>query len=433
MPDLGTASSPTVSDMGARRDDAAALGWSLHESGMAQIEFRDVSKRYPDGFEAVKGLNLAVEDGQFLVLVGPSGCGKSTALRMVAGLEDITGGELSIGARVVNTLAPRDRDVAMVFQSYALYPHLTVRQNIGFGLRVRGTSKTARDKAVVEAAELLELSAHLDRKPGQLSGGQRQRVAMGRAIVRRPAAFLMDEPLSNLDAKLRGTMRAEITRLQRMTGTTTIYVTHDQIEAMTMGDRVAVLDRGRLQQIGPPRELYERPANLFVASFIGSPTMNMMTAAVIEGGEALAVRGQRMAVGDAALRDRLRRAGLETVVVGVRPEHLALTDDGEAPLSLAARAGVVEHLGATLLARLDPGAGEAEPGVFGIDDEDADDIARQARRDPRGARPCDGPAARRSRARRGGGTPSPPVRPVGRRGHPLTSRQLMPRVQPVTK
>ncbi|MEM8662949.1 MAG: ATP-binding cassette domain-containing protein, partial [Pseudomonadota bacterium] len=243
---------------------------------MAHIAFDNISKRYPDGFKALTDLDLSVSDGEFLVLVGPSGCGKSTALRMVAGLEDITGGTLSIGGKVVNGLAPRDRDVAMVFQSYALYPHLSVRQNIGFGLRVRGVSRAERDQAVIEAAELLELTPHLDRKPGQLSGGQRQRVAMGRAIVRRPAAFLMDEPLSNLDAKLRVSMRAEITRLQSLTKTTTIYVTHDQIEAMTLADRVVVMNRGVVQQVGTPTDIYDMPANTFVAGFIGSPAMNLM-------------------------------------------------------------------------------------------------------------------------------------------------------------
>ncbi len=343
---------------------------------MAPIEFRGVSKRYPDGFMAVRELDLAVEDGQFLVLVGPSGCGKSTALRMVAGLEDITDGELLIGGRVVNALAPRERDVAMVFQSYALYPHLTVRENIGFGLRVRGTSRADRGRAVEEAAALLELTAHLDRKPGQLSGGQRQRVAMGRAIVRRPAAFLMDEPLSNLDAKLRVSMRAEITRLQQLTRTTTVYVTHDQIEAMTMGDRVAVLDRGQLQQIGPPRDLYEAPVNLFVASFIGSPAMNLMSAHIVEGGAALMVRGQRLAVGGGDLPARLARSGGAEVILGIRPEHFVLAGE-DGPMTLAATAGMVEHLGATLLARLDPGAHEDAAARLSFDSDMADDLSRR--------------------------------------------------------
>jgi len=342
---------------------------------VARIEFANVSKRYPDGFEAIEALDLDVADGEFLVLVGPSGCGKSTALRMVAGLEDITGGTLSIGGRIVNALAPRDRDVAMVFQSYALYPHLTVRQNIAFGLRVRGICRAARAKAVEEAAALLELTPHLDRKPGQLSGGQRQRVAMGRAIVRRPAAFLMDEPLSNLDAKLRVSMRAEITRLQSLTSTTTVYVTHDQIEAMTMGDRVAVLDRGRLRQVGPPGILYERPDNLFVASFIGSPAMNLLSAGVGEGGRTIKVRGQTLRVGDDALADRLASV-FPRAIIGVRPEHLALADGPDGPLTLTADAGVVEHLGATLLVHLETGRG-GETDVPDLDAEDADDLARR--------------------------------------------------------
>ncbi|MBV9635016.1 MAG: ATP-binding cassette domain-containing protein [Methylobacteriaceae bacterium] len=241
---------------------------------MAEVVFEHVSKRYADGFEALKALDLAVGDGEFLVLVGPSGCGKSTVLRLVAGLEDITTGVVRIGGRIVNALAPRERNIAMVFQSYALYPHLSVRDNIGFALRVRGTDRAEMRRRVEDVARILELEAHLDRKPARLSGGQRQRVAMGRAIVRSPDAFLMDEPLSNLDAKLRVAMRAEVTKIQRLTGVTTIYVTHDQVEAMTMGDRVAVLDKGVLQQLDTPRALYRHPANLFVAGFIGSPAMN---------------------------------------------------------------------------------------------------------------------------------------------------------------
>ncbi|MEM8550912.1 MAG: sn-glycerol-3-phosphate ABC transporter ATP-binding protein UgpC [Pseudomonadota bacterium] len=342
---------------------------------MATIEFDSVSKRYPDGFQALSELDLAVGDGEFLVLVGPSGCGKSTALRMVAGLEDITEGTLSIAGKTVNALAPRDRDVAMVFQSYALYPHLSVRQNIAFGLKVRGIERSARDKAVTDAAALLDLTPHLDRKPSQLSGGQRQRVAMGRAIVRRPAAFLMDEPLSNLDAKLRVSMRAEITRLQDLTGTTTIYVTHDQVEAMTMGDRVAVLDRGRLQQVGPPRVLYERPDNVFVASFIGSPQMNLMSADVGASGETITVKGQTLTVGDPALSQKLASVGARALV-GVRPEHFSISPTGDGPLTLTAQAGVVEHLGATLLVHLDAGR-EADPDVPSVDAEDADDLGRR--------------------------------------------------------
>src|ERR1700716_2240735 len=243
---------------------------------MAEIEFDDVTKRYDDGFEAVKHFDLDVTDGELMILVGPSGCGKSTALRMVAGLEDISEGELKIGGQVVNEKAPKDRDIAMVFQNYALYPHMTVRQNMGFALQLAKTPQEEIDRKVAEAAKILDLEPHLDRKPANLSGGQRQRVAMGRAIVRNPSAFLMDEPLSNLDAKLRVQMRTEISRIQQRLGTTTIYVTHDQTEALTLGDRIAVMRSGVLQQVGPPGDLYERPVNLFVAGFIGSPSMNFL-------------------------------------------------------------------------------------------------------------------------------------------------------------
>src|SRR3954463_3901569 len=232
---------------------------------MAEITFQNVWKRYPDGFEAVKDMNLRIGDGEFMILVGPSGCGKSTALRMVAGLEDITDGELIIGGERVNELAPRDRDIAMVFQNYALYPHMTVRENMGFALKLAKVPKAEIERKVNDAAEILELRAHLDRKPANLSGGQRQRVAMGRAIVRAPKAFLMDEPLSNLDAKLRVQMRAEVARIQHQLGTTMLYVTHDQVEALTLGDRVAVMRGGLVQQVATPKHLYEQPDNLFVA------------------------------------------------------------------------------------------------------------------------------------------------------------------------
>src|SRR6266511_1089191 len=235
---------------------------------MADITLEHITKRYPDGYEAVKDMNLEIEDGEFVILVGPSGCGKSTALRMVAGLEDITEGEVRIGGDVVNQKAPRDRDIAMVFQNYALYPHMTVRENMGFALKLKGVAKEEIDRQVEEAARILDLQQHLDRKPANLSGGQRQRVAMGRAIVRNPKAFLMDEPLSNLDAKLRVQMRTEVSRIQSRLGTTTVYVTHDQTEAMTLGDRVAVLRGGMLQQVGSAAELYGHPVNLFVAGFI---------------------------------------------------------------------------------------------------------------------------------------------------------------------
>src|ERR671927_162516 len=245
---------------------------------MAEITFQNIWKRYPDGFEAVKHVDLDIGDGEFMILVGPSGCGKSTALRMIAGLEDISEGELIIGGEMVNDLPPKDRDIAMVFQNYALYPHMTVRENMGFALKLAKTDKAEIDRKVQEAARILDLEQHLDRKPANLSGGQRQRVAMGRAIVRDPQAFLMDEPLSNLDAKLRVQMRTEVSRIQSRLGTTTVYVTHDQTEAMTLGDRVAVMRGGVIQQVAAPGVLYEDPVNLFVAGFIGSPAMNFLPA-----------------------------------------------------------------------------------------------------------------------------------------------------------
>src|SRR3954449_12596486 len=254
---------------------------------MAAITLNDVNKIYDDGTRAVSDLNLDVEDGELVVFVGPSGCGKSTALRMIAGLEEVSEGEIKIGDRVVNNLRPRDRDVAMVFQNYALYPHMTVAENIGFALRMRKVPKDEARRRVEETAKILGLAEHLGRKPRQLSGGQRQRVAMGRAIVREPHVFLMDEPLSNLDAKLRVQMRAEISRIQRQLRVTTVYVTHDQVEAMTMGDRVAVLRRGLLQQFDAPQRLYEQPANLFVASFIGSPAMNVLEGSLERAGDGL--------------------------------------------------------------------------------------------------------------------------------------------------
>src|SRR5918998_948483 len=250
---------------------------------MADIVFDKVTKRYDDGFEAVKRLDLEIKDGEFMILVGPSGCGKSTALRMIAGLEDISDGQMRIGGDVVNDKAPKDRDIAMVFQNYALYPHMTVARNMGFALELKGVDRSEIDKKVREAAEVLDLVDHLDRKPANLSGGQRQRVAMGRAFVRDPKAFLMDEPLSNLDAKLRVQMRTVVSRLQNRLGTTTVYVTHDQTEAMTLGDRVAVMRAGIMQQVGSPQELYDDPVNLFVAGFIGSPSMNFMAGELRDG------------------------------------------------------------------------------------------------------------------------------------------------------
>ncbi len=285
---------------------------------MADIVLDRVGKKYPDGFEAVKELNLEIADGEFMILVGPSGCGKSTALNMIAGLEDITSGELRIGGEVVNQKAPRDRDIAMVFQSYALYPHMTVRDNIAFALKLAKRPKEEIDKKVNEAADILDLQNHLDRKPANLSGGQRQRVAMGRAIVRNPKAFLMDEPLSNLDAKLRVQMRAEVARIQNRLNTTTVYVTHDQTEAMTLGDRVAIMLHGELQQVDSPMNLYNSPGNLFVAGFIGSPGMNFLPA-TIEGGVA------KLPMVDVKLPQELaERVGRvepgKKLIAGVRPE-----------------------------------------------------------------------------------------------------------------
>jgi multiple sugar transport system ATP-binding protein len=293
---------------------------------VAEVQFSDVAKVFPDGTRAVSDLTLEAQDGEFMVLVGPSGCGKTTALRMVAGLEEISEGEIKIGDRVVNGLPSRDRDIAMVFQSYALYPHLSVYENIAFSLRLRKERKGEIDQRVREAAQILDLEPFLDKKPRALSGGQRQRVAMGRAIVRQPAAFLMDEPLSNLDAKLRVQMRAEISRLQRNLGTTTIYVTHDQVEAMTMGDRVAVMRRGELQQVAPPQELYDRPVNLFVGGFIGSPAMNLLegTLARADGGLEAVLGSQRIRLDDECLaaRPTLKDYESRQVVVGIRPEQL---------------------------------------------------------------------------------------------------------------
>jgi multiple sugar transport system ATP-binding protein len=339
---------------------------------MAEITFENVSKTYPDGHRAVSALNLSIEDGEFIVLVGPSGCGKSTALRMVAGLEDISEGRIFVGGAVANDLSPRDRNIAMVFQSYALYPHLTVAENIGFGLKVRGVAKDAIARKVVDAARTLELSDYLNKKPAQLSGGQRQRVAMGRALVREPNAFLMDEPLSNLDARLRVLMRTEIARLQKITGVTTLYVTHDQVEAMTMGDRVAVLDRGVLQQFGPPRVLYHEPANLFVANFIGSPAINLLEGKIVsdEHGLALSIGGERMSLPTALLE---RSPGVvdyvgRSLVIGARPEALSLSPpDGSSAGALKGVVAFVEDLGASLLVYLDVEA--PRPRVEGADEE----------------------------------------------------------------
>jgi multiple sugar transport system ATP-binding protein len=324
---------------------------------MAGVELNQVGKVYADGTRAVDSLTLGIGDGEFMVLVGPSGCGKTTALRMVAGLEEISEGIVRIGERVVNYVPSRDRDIAMVFQSYALYPHLSVYENIAFGLRLKKLPKREIDSRVHQAAKTLGLEELLKRKPRNLSGGQRQRVAMGRAIVREPAAFLMDEPLSNLDAKLRVQMRAEISRLQRDLGVTTIYVTHDQVEAMTMGDRVAVMRKGELQQVAAPQELYDRPVNLFVGGFIGSPAMNMLEATVARrnGGMVLDLGGsQTLALGqdDIAVHPALAAFDGRTVVLGIRPEALeeaSLAPDAPADRRLRGRVELREALGSELV------------------------------------------------------------------------------------
>jgi multiple sugar transport system ATP-binding protein len=324
---------------------------------MAQVGFERVSKIYPDGTRAVNDINLDIQDGEFMVLVGPSGCGKTTALRMVAGLEEISEGVLRIGERVVNHVPSRDRDIAMVFQSYALYPHLSVYDNIAFGLRLRKMSKQEIDERVHRAARLLGLEEYLKRKPRALSGGQRQRVAMGRAIVREPAAFLMDEPLSNLDAKLRVQTRAEIAKLQTDLGVTTIYVTHDQVEAMTMGDRVAVMRKGELQQVADPQTLYDRPVNLFVGGFIGSPAMNMLDATIqaSNGDLAAKIGDQTIALGGETLSQRPALRGYEgrKVIIGIRPEDLEdanLETDAPENRRLNGRLELREALGSEIMA-----------------------------------------------------------------------------------
>jgi multiple sugar transport system ATP-binding protein len=323
---------------------------------MAEVNFSQVGKVYPDGTRAVSGMDLEIGDGEFMVLVGPSGCGKTTALRMLAGLEEITEGVISIGERVVNHIPAKDRDIAMVFQSYALYPHLTVYENIAFGLRLRKMPKDEVDRRVREAASLLGLEEFLKRKPRALSGGQRQRVAMGRAIVRQPAAYLMDEPLSNLDAKLRVQMRAEIARLQDELTVTTIYVTHDQVEAMTMGDRVAVMRKGELEQVARPQELYDKPVNLFVGGFIGSPAMNMIeaTLARANGGLVAEAGDQRVALDEETIsaRPRLKAYEGRKIVLGIRPEHLddaSLATDLPADRRLRGQVVLREALGSEIV------------------------------------------------------------------------------------
>jgi multiple sugar transport system ATP-binding protein len=342
---------------------------------VAAIEFQEVSKVYPDGTRAVDSLDLAIEEGEFMVFVGPSGCGKTTALRMVAGLEEISEGTIRIGDRVVNDISPKDRDIAMVFQTYALYPHMTVEENLAFGLKLRKLTKLEISRRVKDAATTLGLEDYLQRKPRALSGGQRQRVAMGRAIVREPQAYLMDEPLSNLDAKLRVQMRAEIHKLQRELDVTTIYVTHDQTEAMTMGDRIAVMRSGHLQQVDAPERVYERPANQFVAGFIGSPAMNMVEATLGSANGHLVVRfgGNRLAVDDelAAARPGLRDYADRTVVLGIRPEDIddaAALPDAPADRRLTTVCTLREALGSEILLHF-PVAAEA-PVTEAADEED---------------------------------------------------------------
>jgi multiple sugar transport system ATP-binding protein len=323
---------------------------------MAHVTLSQVGKVYPDGTEAVRELDLEIGDGELVVLVGPSGCGKTTALRMVAGLEEITSGEIRIGDHVINDLDPRQRDIAMVFQNYALYPHMTVSENIGFPLKLAKVSRKVREQKVRRVARTLGLEPHLGRKPRQLSGGQRQRVAMGRAIVREPQAFLMDEPLSNLDAKLRVQMRAEISTLQKEIGVTTIYVTHDQVEAMTIGDRVAVMRRGELLQYAEPQEIYDRPGDLFVAGFIGSPPMNLIEAELSlgNGGYLLTVGERQLWLGEveAGVAARLESYAGQTIVAGIRPESLedaALMPDAPAERRLRGVVTLREALGSDAL------------------------------------------------------------------------------------
>jgi multiple sugar transport system ATP-binding protein len=360
---------------------------------MATVDLDQLNKVYGNGFHAVKDLSLDVRDGEFMVLVGPSGCGKTTALRMVAGLEPISSGVLRIGGRTVNDVTSKDRDIAMVFQNYALYPHMTVAENIGFALKLRKLPKTKVDARVKETAEILGLSDWLDRKPSQLSGGQRQRVAMGRAIVREPSVFLMDEPLSNLDAKLRVQMRAEVQRIQRRINVATFYVTHDQVEAMTMGDRVAVMRAGVLQQVDNPQMLYDHPDNLFVAAFIGSPAMNLYEASLTEGARSLRLGSQDIELPQ-SVRDA--RPGLasyanQEIVVGLRPEHLPAAVNGATGPILTGTVDLVESLGSELVVHftidarrvraegaLDP-TEQAGEGVARIDPGSPVTIGQQAR------------------------------------------------------
>jgi len=363
---------------------------------MAGLQLENINKVYPNGFQATYDLSLDVEDGEFLVLVGPSGCGKSTALRMIAGLEDISSGKLTIGGRIVNDVEPKDRDIAMVFQNYALYPHMTVADNIGFALKLARLPKAEIKERVDKAAAILDLTENLDRKPGQLSGGQRQRVAMGRAIVRQPSAFLMDEPLSNLDAKLRVAMRAEIAALQHDLGVTTVYVTHDQVEAMTMGDRVAVLNKGYLMQVDSPQDLYDKPDNVFVAGFIGSPSMNLVTGRLEGTPEApVAVFGSERIGLDPLTEDSHLRERLGTdLVIGLRPEDLedvAVNPDAPMDRRITSTARLVESLGSEIIVHFPLDAtqyivedaidDDAEKGL-GRDEDDDTFVGRLSPRSP---------------------------------------------------
>jgi len=340
---------------------------------MATVDMEKVNKVYENGFHAVKDFTLDVAEGEFMVLVGPSGCGKTTALRMVAGLEDITSGLLRIGGKVVNDETPKERDIAMVFQNYALYPHMTVAENIGFALKLRKLPKADIAAKVKQTAEILGLTDWLDRKPGQLSGGQRQRVAMGRAVVREPSVFLMDEPLSNLDAKLRVQMRAEVQRIQRRINVATLYVTHDQVEAMTMGDRVAVMRSGTLQQVDHPQTLYDHPDNVFVAAFIGSPAMNLYEATMSEDARAVKLGSQTLPLPDDLFEARpgLTRYGSKKVVLGVRPEHLPAAHAGATGPTLVGNVDLIEALGSELVIHFTIDAPRVQPEGATTDDEDA--------------------------------------------------------------
>ncbi len=347
---------------------------------MATITLEQITKTYPNGFEAVHGIDLEISEGEFMVLVGPSGCGKTSILRMVASLEDISSQGLLIGGQIVNDLSSKERDVAMVFQNYALYPHMTVAENIGFALKLRKLSKDEIKRKVGEAAAILGLTDWLNRKPAQLSGGQRQRVAMGRAIVREPSAFLMDEPLSNLDAKLRVQMRAEITRIQRRVGVATVYVTHDQTEAMTMGDRVAVLNAGTIQQCDKPQTLYDTPVNMFVAGFMGSPAMNMYEGVIAEDLSAVSLGSQSVALSDDV---RSRHPGVKAfagreIIVGLRPESLPISGGGDPRPALVGEVTLVEALGSELMVHFSIDAKRIlAEGAIHEDEENLDAVAAE--------------------------------------------------------